>query len=108
MLAGDLDRRITIERAALTANEFNEPIATWSEYATIWANRKDASAAESYRAQEVGAQITTRFTVRWSTDVADVGPKDRLASEGRSFEIVSAREIGRQQWLEIDAVARAE
>ena len=28
-------------------NEFNEPVETWSDLATVWAKRQDASAGES-------------------------------------------------------------
>jgi SPP1 family predicted phage head-tail adaptor len=108
--AGTLDRRITIRRATVTLNEFNEPIETWSDLATVWAKRTDASAAEGYRAQEVGAQISARFLIRYSSDVADVDPKDRIAFDGREYNIIGVREPQgtRNQWREIDAVARAD
>jgi head-tail adaptor len=64
MNAGTLDRRITIRRAVLAPNGFNEPVATWVDLATVWAGRRDASASESYRAQEVGAQISLRRSPR--------------------------------------------
>lgn len=106
--AGELDRRITIRRATYAANAFNEPIATWADHVSVAAKREDASAAESYRAQEVGASITTRFTIRWSPDVEDVNPKDRVLFEGREYDIVGVRDLGRRVWREIDAVARAD
>ena len=45
MSAGELDRKITIQRATVTLNEFNELIETWTDHATVWAKRRDASAA---------------------------------------------------------------
>jgi SPP1 family predicted phage head-tail adaptor len=108
MNAGTLDRRITIRRAVMIANGFNEPVATWIDLATVWAGRRDASASESYRAQEVGAQISLRFTIRWSTQVAGVDPSDRVRFEGREYDITAVRDVGRRQWREIDAVARAD
>lgn len=108
MPAGALDRRITLRRAALVINEFNESIETWTDLATVWAARRDASASESYRAQEIGAEITTRFTIRWSSGVADVNPKDRVLCEGREYKITAVRDLGRRTWREIDAVVRAD
>lgn len=110
MRAGELDRRITIERYTESRNEFNEPVLSWLPLATVWANRRDASASESWRAQEVGAQITTRFRIRYSSEVADVNPRDRIRYEGRLYNIVGVREAadGRNVALEIDAVARAD
>jgi SPP1 family predicted phage head-tail adaptor len=106
--SGVLDRRLTIRRAALAPNAFNEAIETWSDYATVWAKRMDASANESYRAQEVGAEITARFTVRWSSQAATISPVDRVSFGGREYNITAVRDVGRNQWREIDAVARAQ
>ena len=108
MRAGELDRRLTIRRATYAPNSFNEPVATWSDLVTVWAGKRDASASESYRAQEVGAQISVRFTIRWSSQVADVNPRDRVVCEGREYDITAVRDVGRRDWREIDGVARAE
>lgn len=105
---GELDRHITIQRATTTLNEFNEPIVTWGDLTTVWAKHRDASATESYRAQEVGAQITARFTVRWSTVIATVNPSDRIGFDDRLYNITAVRDVGRNRWREIDAVARAD
>ena len=107
---GTLDRRITIRRFSVMPNEFNEPIESWADLTSVWAKRTDASATESYRAQEVGAQISARFVIRYSTQVADVNPRDRIAFQGREYNITRVGEpVGtRNRWLEIDAVARAE
>lgn len=104
--AGGQDRRITIQRATVSYNAFNEPIESWATLASVYVNRKDVSASESYRAQEVGAQITTRFKVRYSSDISDVNPADRLTFQGTVYNITAVRETQRNRWLEIDAVAR--
>lgn len=109
MRAGVMDRRITIRRLVPgSVDAFNAPVETWADLVTVWAQRTDASASESYRAQEVGAQIDTRFLVRWSTDVADVNPCDRVQFDGLEYNIVAVRDVGRKISREIDAVARAE
>jgi SPP1 family predicted phage head-tail adaptor len=104
--AGTLDRRLTIERATVSPNEFNEPVEVWSTLATVYVNRRDASGAERYRAQEVGAEISTRFTIRWSSRVADVNARDRIVYGGVTHNITAVREKQRNRWLEIDCVAR--
>lgn len=110
MRAGELDRRVTIERYTTEKNEWNEDVEVWAPLATVWCAKRDVSAGESYRAQSVSAQITTRFTIRYSSQVADVNPKDRLIYEGRVYNITAVREAaeGRRVALEIDAVARAD
>jgi SPP1 family predicted phage head-tail adaptor len=104
--AGILKRRMTIQRATVSPNAFNEPVETWATLATVHVGRRDASAGESYKAQEVGAKISARFTIRYSAAVADVNPRDRLIHAGLVYDIVAVREKERNRWLEIDAVAR--
>lgn len=104
--AGILDRRITLQRATTVRNDFNEPIETWGTLATVFANKADASASESYRAQEVGAEITSRFKIRWSSTISSVNPRDRVTFGGRVYNITGVRESVRNRWLEIDCVAR--
>lgn len=106
--AGPLDRRITIRRKSVTAGDFNSPVETWHDDPPVWAAKQDASAAEGYRAQEVGARITRRFTIRWSANASTITPEHRVLFEGIEHDIVAVRDVGRRRWREIDAVARAE
>jgi len=108
---GQLDRRIAIQRATADRNALNEKILTWSTYRTVWAVRRDASGSESYRAQELGAEITARFRVRWSAATATITPSDRIAEGGTVYAITAVRDLidaERRVWIEIDAVARAD
>lgn len=109
--AGKLKYRITIQRnTPVTDSQFNEQIDSYSDLATISARKNDVSAGEAFRAQEIGAQITTRFTVRHSSVTSSITPKDRILFNGQVFNITAIREPldTQNQWLEIDAVARAD
>lgn len=108
MDAGRLDRRIVIQRATTAADSFNEPVQTWATLATVWAMAKPVSDGERQRAGETLADKQYRFTVRWSYDVSDVDPRDRVVFDGRTFDIIGAKEIGRREFIEITATARAE
>lgn len=102
-----LDHRITIERDTPTTGPFNEPVPSWAPLLTCWAARRDSSAGEQYRAAEVAAKLDCRFTVRYSIETAEVTAKDRIVLEnGPTFDIVGIRETMRNEWLEIDCVAR--
>lgn len=103
---GMLDRRIVVQRPTVTYNSFNEAVESFGNYATVWAARTDASASESYRAQEVGAEITTRFTIRWNSVTRSINPKDRISYDGRTYNITAVRDVERNRWREIDCVAR--
>lgn len=104
--SGDMNRRATLQRATVSRNSFNEPIETWETLATVWVQKADVSAGEAFRAQEVGAQLTTRFRIRYSTTVATLNSRDRLTYNGETFNIVGVREKMRNRWVEIDCVAR--
>jgi len=107
MHAGELDHVITIQRAVTTPNAYNEPVLTFTAYATLRAKRTDASTGEQTRAAQVGAQISTWFMVRYSPESVTINPKDRLQIEGGlTYEITGVREVERNRWLEISAVAR--
>ncbi|MET4634975.1 phage head closure protein [Kaistia defluvii] len=108
MATGPLDRRITIERYVSARDALNNPVEAWSPLATVWASKTDVRDSEKFAAKENGASIETRFQIRWSTDVADVNPKDRINYGGRVFDIVGVKEIGRREGLEISATARAD
>lgn len=105
MKAGSLDRRITIERFTATVDDFGEEVKSWAPLRTVWANVTPISDGERWRAGEVGATVTTRFAIRWG---AGVGVEDRIVFDGRVYDVVGVKEIGRREGQEITASARAE
>lgn len=106
MLAGKRDRRITIERYSVTRSPAGAEVQTWSELATVFAEKLDLSDRERVAAAQVSAEITTRFRILYSRRVADVNPKDRISHAGRTYDIWGVKEIGRREGLEITAAAR--
>lgn len=108
--SGDLDHRLAILRYTEgAAGPFNEPVVTYPLFVTVWAKRTDASAGEAHRAQEVGAEITAHFAVRYSPETATITPKDRLQLEGGlTYNVTGITELKRNQWLEIHAAARTD
>jgi SPP1 family predicted phage head-tail adaptor len=108
MLAGRLDRRISILRATPAADEFNEQVETWGTLAVVWAHATPVMDAERQRAGETLASKSYRFTIRYSSQVADVDPRDRVTFDGRTYDVQGVKEIGRREGLEITATARAE
>jgi SPP1 family predicted phage head-tail adaptor len=101
---GSLNRRAILQRATVTFDNFGGEVETWGTLASVWIHRRDASAGESYKAQEVGGQLSIRFTIRYSSDVADLNPRDRVLYAGGVYNITGVRETKRNRWLEVDAV----
>jgi SPP1 family predicted phage head-tail adaptor len=105
MRAGKLDRRITIQRATTAANARNEQIETWSDLATVWAQQRPNRGQERFAAQEVAGQSVMTFHIRYRRDLT---VKDRISYQGKVWDILDVREVGRNVVTEIDVVARAE
>lgn len=106
--AGELDRRVTLERYGITRDEWNNPIEGWINLATVWASRHDVSDTERLRGAEIGSTLTTRFVIRWSAQVADLNTKDQLSCEGLEYGIVGVKQLGRRAYIEITAAARSD
>lgn len=108
MRAGPLDRTLTLRRRTVETDALGEEVETFVDLADARASKTDISDAEKVRAQQVGAEITTRFQVRWSVNWSDMNPKDRVACDGREYEVVACKELGRREGIEITACARAD
>lgn len=102
-----LDRKIRLERYTSTKDPASgEPVTVWGELATVWASKRDVSDGERVAAAEVQSSITTRFQIRWSSEVADLNPRDRVVYDGKTYGIEAVKELGRRDGLEISATAR--
>jgi len=104
--AAILNEVITLQRVTIERNGLGEGVETWATLATRKAQRADVSDGEAVRAAEVGAQITTRFTIRYSSEIASLNARDRLVFEGKLYNITGVKEKQRKRWLEVSAVAR--
>ena len=108
MDSGALDRSLILRKRTVANNTLGEEVETFIDLATVRASKTDISDAEKVRAQQVGAEITTRFQIRWSVNWSDLNPKDRVACDLREYEVVGVKEIGRREGIEITACARAD
>lgn len=108
LAAGDLDRLITLQRASGVADEYNETVEVWNSLGEVFAVKEDIRDGERFGGGEIAANITTRFRIRWSHALADLNPKDRVVYDGRVYNIIGTKEIGRREGLEITATAGAD
>lgn len=106
--AGMLDRRIVVERQLEVRNAYNEVVQSWIPVGGCWARVRDTSTQERLRSQEIDAEITTRFTVRYNPFTVQITPRDRILYKDRVYNITGTREPEgtRKQFIEIDASAR--
>lgn len=103
--AGQRDRRVGILAATRAENEAGEEIETWSVSGYRWASKEDLSGSELFRAQQVNAEITTRFGFAY-TDQITVA--NRIQYEGKDYDIYSVAEVGRREGLIVLAKARVQ
>ena len=106
--AGDLDRRVQFRRASLVDKGLTKTEVFADLGGPVWASKVDVSDGERMRAAEVQANITARFRVRWCNFAAGITAKDRLFCEGVEYDISGIKEIGRREYREITAAARAD
>src|SRR5262245_23046787 len=79
MRAGTLDRRIALQRKTVTQSPSGDPLETW---ATLIDNRPASVAgvagSEQMGSDQIKARQQVEFRIRWSTNVADLSPLDRV------------------------------
>lgn len=117
MRAGPLDRRIELQRKTNSWSSSGQPIEVWGLLAQRWANYKPLSGDERNAAQQWIAREQVKFTIRWSPELANFSPLDRIifpASDvanspvpSRSiYDVIAVNEEGRQEGIAILAARR--
>src|SRR5262245_3615934 len=115
--AGNLDTRIAVQRKSTSYSNTGEPIDTWSSLAVRWAAMRPLSGNEVNASEQWVAREQTEFTIRWSTEVADVSPLDRVvcpaSDAGASpdvprsvYDVIAVHEVGRNEDIRIVAARR--
>lgn len=77
MKAGDLDTRVVLQRATEARDSFGDPIATWTELSSVWANVDWTSGNEGKGGDREYPEIPVRLEVRRSTETMSLREKDR-------------------------------
>lgn len=119
MRAGALDRRITIQRKTVTQSPSGAPRETWSNLAQRRpASRKPVRGDERFNTPQLVAREQIEFRIRYSADVANLTPKDRIIEPALSgnetpetraiYDILAVHEIGRREGLQIITARRAD
>jgi SPP1 family predicted phage head-tail adaptor len=102
MMSGRLDRQITLQEPTTSQNSYGEQTTTWSDSATVWAQVQQQSGREMFAAGKL-AEVDMLFKIRYRSSVDETW---RISYDGRTYEIESVKELGRQDGLEIAAKAQ--
>lgn len=103
MRAGDLDRRIVLQRYTEAQDASGQPIRTYAplDDGEVWAQYVPAKGTERYESgQVVVATLPALFRIRWR---ADVDERLQIIFGGEPWAIDGIAEIGRRDGLEISA-----
>lgn len=97
-VASRLDRRVLIQFPEVVTDEFGQPITIWHDLATVYARKEDVRSGERFSAQQVIAERTSVFTIRWRPDIT---PLMRLVHDEIAMNITGIAELGRREGLEL-------
>jgi SPP1 family predicted phage head-tail adaptor len=101
MLAGKMNRQITIQTKSVTYSSFHEPIETWADYKTIWAEVITTGGTEFYAAQKLDAQTSCLFRIRYVTWLTNLM---RIKFGTRYFDILSINDVnGKRVEMQVSA-----
>lgn len=99
MQIGKLDKRITLQNRSSTLDDYGQPINTWSDVATVWANIKPLSGREKAQTMMAETILTHRVTIRYNADFLPPTEIDayRISYETpsgtRIFKITAAQDV---------------
>jgi SPP1 family predicted phage head-tail adaptor len=115
MRAGDLDRRIIIQRLTTGESPSGEPIETWNAVATVWAKVEQQSGREFFATAQEVSERKTVFRIRYMPDltvldrviypVVDLGSPPEEPPAASVYSIGEVRELGRREGIELHATA---
>jgi SPP1 family predicted phage head-tail adaptor len=69
MQAGKLNRRVTIEQKSTVQDAYGQPVETWTEVATVWADIRDQTGKEYFAAQATQNPVQTKITIRYRAGI---------------------------------------
>lgn len=97
------DRQAVILAPTEARDTDGGPTTTYSDSKSVWCHRHDLTSREFRVANALRSETSAVFTFRWFPGLT---PKHRIMCEGRTYEIDPPKEIGRRQYLEVDAFDR--
>lgn len=84
--AGQLTRLVTIRRRSAGEDALGQPVNTWADYATAWADVRHQSGMESLKADARMSTVKASIRVRYRTDLT---AGDRVALGSTTYEIMA-------------------
>lgn len=96
MFIGKLDRRIIIQQNTPTQDTYGEPIASWSTFSTVWAEKLKPQVAEKYVADQFSGTEKIVWRIRYLSGVNNLM---RVSYDGKIYDIHGVYEEGRNKYM---------
>ena len=100
MRAGRLKRRITIQSLSEALDVYGEPIKSWTDAYTVWAEVLPLKGEERVQSQQLTSKADTKFRIRYNSDMT-ITEKHRIQYDSDNYDITAILEIGHKQGWEI-------
>jgi len=107
MKAGQLDKRVTIQRRSGTLDAYGQPVAGWADVATVWANVRPIGTVERLRSMELRTSISHTIAVRYQPVLAHPVESGawRILYAGRILAVTGSRDLEEAgRWIVFDCV----
>lgn len=99
MRAGILNTRVTIQQLAGGVDALGQPLQTWSDLATLWANVRHSSGVESIKADALTTVVRASIRIRYRTDIT---AGMRVIASGYTYNIVTVLpDIGGKEYTDL-------
>jgi len=106
MEAGPRRHRVTIERlGAPTQNSYGEPVETWEEMTTRWAEVEPLEGREYFQAQQTQTAVDHRIRVLYDPEAALITPLMRVRHGAKTLDIQSVINLEERN-VELHLMAR--
>lgn len=88
MKAGKLRKRVTIQAATATADNYGEMVETWADAATVWGSLEPLLTGTREAFAAAGAQLQARVAFQCRMRYRALSPvTNRLVIEGTRYEV---------------------
>ena len=84
MKAGMLNSRISIQQLSTGTDAIGQPVTTWADFASVWANIRYLSGIETVKADAQTSVVKASIRIRRRTDIT---PAMRVTYGATTFQI---------------------
>jgi SPP1 family predicted phage head-tail adaptor len=99
MQSGKLNRRITIQQLSAGQDEIGQPVQTWSNVATVWADIRHQSGMETIKADAVTSTVRASIRIRYRSDL---NSGMRVLHDSTAYNILAVLpDLARKEYVDL-------